>query len=44
MEIKLYTKERIVDVSEFEHELRREENDWGWNIDEKYISNATKSF
>lgn len=44
MEIKLYTKERIADVLEFEHELRREESDWGWSIDEKYISDVTKSF
>lgn len=44
MEIKLYTKERIPHVLEFEHELRREESDWGWNIDEKYISDVTKSF
>ena len=37
MEIKKYTKERIDDVLRFEKELRAEESDWGWKIDDKYI-------
>ncbi len=44
MEIKCYTKERIPDVIQFEKELRREEDFWGWKIDEKYCSNVEKSF
>ena len=35
MEIKHYTKERILDVLQFERDLRAEENFWGWEIDEK---------
>ena len=44
MEIKQYTKERISDVLQFERYLRIEENFWGWEIDEKYIADVTKSF
>lgn len=44
MEIKLYTKERIPDVLQFERDLREEENAWGWEIDEKYIADVTASF
>ena len=44
MEIKEYTKERIPDVLQFERDLRVEEQFWGWEIDEKYISDVTKSF
>ena len=44
MEIKQYTKDRIPDVLQFEHDLRAEENFWGWEIDEKYIADVTKSF
>ncbi len=44
MEIKQYTKERIPDVLRFEHNLRLEENFWGWEIDEKYIADVTASF
>lgn len=39
-----YTKERINDVLQFERDLRVEEDFWGWDIDEKYISDVTKSF
>ena len=31
--IEPYTKERIDDVLAFEHELRRQEDFWGWEID-----------
>ena len=44
MEIKHYTKDRIPDVLQFERDLRTEENFWGWEIDEKYIADVTKSF
>ena len=44
MEIKCYTKERILDVLQFERDLRAEENLWGWEIDEKYIADVTASF
>lgn len=44
MEIKEYTKERIPDVLQFEQNLRLEENHWGWEINEKYTDNITKSF
>ena len=44
MEIKHYTKDRIPDVMQFERDLRSEENFWGWEIDEKYITDVTASF
>ena len=44
MEIKEYTKERIQDVVDYELRLRKEEPDWGWEIDETYIERVTKSF
>lgn len=44
MKIEKYTKERIRDVLQFEKDLRGEENFWGWEIDEKYISDVTSSF
>lgn len=44
MEIKHYTKDRILDVLQFERDLRTEENFWGWEIDEKYIADVTASF
>lgn len=44
MEIKQYTRERIPDVLQFEHDLRSEEDFWGWEIDEKYIADVTASF
>ena len=39
-----YRKDKIDDVIQFEKDLRAEENFWGWEIDEKYILNVTKSF
>lgn len=44
MEIEKYTKKRIPDVLQFEKDIRAEENFWGWEIDEKYITDVTKSF
>lgn len=44
MDIKRYTKERIPDVLQFEKDLRAEEDFWGWEIDENYIADVTKSF
>jgi len=44
MEIKHYIKERIPDVLQFERDLRAEEQFWGWEIDEKYIADVTRSF
>lgn len=39
-----YTKERIPDVINFEENLRRQENFWGWKIDQAYRENVEKSF
>ena len=44
MEIKQYTKELIPDVLQFEHDLRSEEDSWGWEIDKKYIVDVTACF
>ena len=35
-----YTKERISDVINFEENLRRQENFWGWKIDQAYRENV----
>lgn len=42
--IEPYTKERIDDVLAFEHELRRQEDFWGWEIDEAYKESVFQSF
>lgn len=44
MEIKIYTKDRIAEVLQFERDLRAEEDFWGWEIDEKYLAAVTASF
>ena len=44
IEIKQYTKDLIPDVLNFESDLRKEEDFWGWEIDEKYISDVSASF
>ncbi len=44
IEIKRYTKELIDDAVKFEIDLRKEEDFWGWKIDEEYISNVKRSF
>ena len=42
--IRPYTEREIPDVLAFERELRAEENVWGWEIDDKYISDVKASF
>lgn len=42
--IKPYTADRIGDVVLFEQELRRQEDCWGWEIDEKYLESVRNSF
>ena len=44
IDIKPYTKDRISDVVRFEKALRMEEDVWGWEIDEAYLSKVTDSF
>lgn len=44
MEIKRYTKTEIEDVRQFELQLRKEEDFWGWEIDDTYIEGVKKSF
>lgn len=44
MEIRKYTTDRIPDVLQFERDLRKEEDFWGWEIDEKYIAELAASF
>lgn len=44
IEIRPYTAERIDDVVRFEQDLRREEDVWGWEIDESYLESVRKSF
>ena len=44
MRMERYTKDKIDDVIQFELQLRREENFWGWEIDDAYIENVKKSF
>lgn len=42
--IEKYTKERIDDVIQFELDLRKEENFWGWEINDDYIKSVKDSF
>lgn len=44
MEVKQYTKEKIPDVLRFEQDLRKEEDFWGWKIDDAYIQSVEQSF
>ncbi len=44
IELNPYTEDRIGDVVLFEKRLREEEDVWGWEIDEEYISKVKKSF
>lgn len=44
MQIIRYTKDKIDDVIQFELQLRKEEDFWGWEIDGAYIENVKKSF
>lgn len=42
--IQPYTKDRIPDVLKFERRLRREEDFWGWEVDQAYIRAVERSF
>ncbi len=44
IEILPYTEERIGDVLRFEADLRKEEDFWGWEIDEAYEKKVRESF
>lgn len=44
LEIQVYTKDRIPDVLDFERRLRKEEEDWGWEINQSYVSAVERSF
>jgi len=44
MEIIRYTKDQISDCIQFELDLRKEENFWGWDIDDAYIASVKSSF
>ena len=44
MHIVPYTEDRIPDVLAFERQLRSEEDDWGWEIDDAYIRSVRESF
>ncbi len=44
IKIKTYTKDKIPDVIEFERRLRKEENFWGWEIDQNQVNDIKKSF
>ena len=39
-----FTIDRLNDVIRFENELREEEDVWGWEIDDKYITAVKESF
>jgi len=40
MQIIRYTKDKIDDVIQFELQLRKEEDFWGWEIDDVYIESV----
>ena len=42
--IQPYTRDRIPDVLDFERRLRWEEDVWGWEIDQAYVSAIEGSF
>lgn len=44
IEIRPYTRERIDDVVAFELQLRKEEDFWGWEINEEYLQHVRQSF
>ncbi len=43
-EVRPYTRDRIGDVVQFEKELRTEEDFWGWEINDEYLSSVSRSF
>ena len=44
IKMKRYMKDKINDVIDFELRLRKEEDFWGWEIDDAYIEGVRKSF
>jgi GNAT superfamily N-acetyltransferase len=44
LEIRAFTKDRIPDVLDFESRLRKEEDFWGWEINQAYVSAVERSF
>ena len=42
--ILLYSVDKIEDVILFEQNLRKEEDVWGWEIDDAYVQNVKNSF
>ena len=44
LQIRAYTKDRIPDVLDFERRLRKEEDFWGWEIDQAYVRAVESSF
>lgn len=42
--VKPYTEHELPDVLDFERRLRKEEDFWGWEIDEQYIKSVSASF
>ena len=44
IEIVRYTKERIDDMIQYELNLRKEEEFWGWEINDAYIQSVKESF
>ena len=44
IDVKPYTAERFEDVVQFELDLRKEEQFWGWEIDEDYKKKVKESF
>lgn len=44
VDIKIFLPNRIDDVIEFEKNLREQESDWGWKIDEDYVQSVKNSF
>lgn len=44
IDIKPYTIDRIDDVVDFEHDLREQEQFWGWEINEEYLKSVRDSF
>ncbi|MCI8693029.1 MAG: GNAT family N-acetyltransferase [Lachnospiraceae bacterium] len=44
LEIRDFTRDRIADVLDFERRLREEEDFWGWEINQAYVSAVERSF
>ena len=44
LEIRDFTRDRIADVLDFERRLREEEDFWGWEMNQAYVSAVERSF